>query len=31
VWVVRFDAAAGKLALYCPMRRPQFYDVGAVK
>jgi hypothetical protein len=30
VWIVRYEAAAGKLALYCPMRRPQFYDIGAV-
>jgi hypothetical protein len=30
VWVVRYDAAARKLALYCPSRRPQFYDVGRV-
>ncbi len=30
VWVVRYDDAAGKLALYCPARRPQFYDPGAV-
>lgn len=30
VWVVRYDATAGKLALYCPSRRPQFYDVGRV-
>jgi len=30
VWVVRFDAAAGKLAYYCPTRHPQFYDPGAV-
>jgi hypothetical protein len=28
VWVARFDAAAGRLALYCPTRRPQFYDLG---
>lgn len=30
VWVARFDATAGKLALYCPTRRPAFYDVGRV-
>lgn len=30
VWVARYDTAAGKLALYCPSRRPQFYDPGAV-
>jgi 4-amino-4-deoxy-L-arabinose transferase-like glycosyltransferase len=30
VWVVRYDNAAHKLALYCPTRRPKFYDVGAV-
>jgi hypothetical protein len=29
VWVVRYDAAAGKLAFYCPATRPQFYDPGA--
>jgi hypothetical protein len=31
VWVVRFDAVAHKLALYCPRRRPQFYGIGAVR
>jgi hypothetical protein len=31
VWVVRFDTAARKLALYCPRRRPRFYAVGAVR
>ncbi len=30
VWVVRYDTAAGKLALYCPTRRPRFYDAGGV-
>ena len=30
VWVVRYDTAARKLALYCPTRRPQFYYVGKV-
>lgn len=30
VWVVRYDAAARALALYCPTRRPQYYDIGAV-
>jgi 4-amino-4-deoxy-L-arabinose transferase-like glycosyltransferase len=30
VWVVRYDPAARKLALYCPSRRPQYYDIGAV-
>lgn len=30
VWVVRYDNAAHKLALYCPTQRPQFYDVGGV-
>lgn len=30
VWVVRYDAAAGKLAYYCPGRKPQFYDAGAI-
>jgi hypothetical protein len=29
VWVARFDASAGKLAFYCPTRRPRFYDVGS--
>jgi 4-amino-4-deoxy-L-arabinose transferase-like glycosyltransferase len=30
VWVVRYDTAARKLVFYCPTRRPQFYDPGAV-
>jgi Dolichyl-phosphate-mannose-protein mannosyltransferase len=30
VWVARYDAAARHMALYCPTRRPQFYDAGAV-
>jgi hypothetical protein len=30
VWVVRYDTAAGKLAYYCPSRRPHFYDPGTV-
>jgi 4-amino-4-deoxy-L-arabinose transferase-like glycosyltransferase len=30
VWVVRYDSAARKLALYCPARRPRYYDVGGV-
>jgi DNA-directed RNA polymerase II subunit RPB1 len=30
VWVVRYDTAARKLALYCPYRHPQFYDPGGV-
>jgi hypothetical protein len=30
VWVVRYDAAAGKLAFYCPTRSPRYYDVGAI-
>jgi 4-amino-4-deoxy-L-arabinose transferase-like glycosyltransferase len=30
VWVVRYDAAAGKPALYCPARHPQFYGAGAI-
>ena len=30
VWVVRYDAAAAKLALYCPSRRPQFYRAGSI-
>jgi len=28
VWVARYDASAGKLALYCPTRRPRYYDLG---
>jgi hypothetical protein len=28
VWVVRFDASAGKLALFCPSRTPSYYDLG---
>jgi 4-amino-4-deoxy-L-arabinose transferase-like glycosyltransferase len=28
VWVVRYDESAHKLGLYCPTRRPQFYDLG---
>jgi Dolichyl-phosphate-mannose-protein mannosyltransferase len=31
VWVVRYDLAAQKLALYCPTRNPRFYDVGGVR
>jgi 4-amino-4-deoxy-L-arabinose transferase-like glycosyltransferase len=31
VWVVRFDASARKLALYCPTRHPQYYDVGIAR
>jgi len=30
VWVARFDAAAGKLALYCPSRRIKYYAIGHV-
>ncbi|HUN79558.1 MAG TPA: glycosyltransferase family 39 protein [Solirubrobacteraceae bacterium] len=30
VWVVRYDPAAGRLALYCPDRSPAYYDPGAV-
>ncbi len=30
VWVGRYDAAAHKPALYCPTRRPQYYDIGGV-
>ena len=30
VWIVRYDALAAKLALYCPSRHPQFYDASAV-
>ncbi|HSZ68970.1 MAG TPA: glycosyltransferase family 39 protein [Solirubrobacteraceae bacterium] len=30
VWIARFDPAAGKIALYCPTRQPQYYDVGKV-
>jgi hypothetical protein len=28
VWVVRYDAAIGKPATYCPTRRPRFYGPG---
>jgi 4-amino-4-deoxy-L-arabinose transferase-like glycosyltransferase len=28
VWIARFDTVAGRMALYCPSRRPQFYDLG---
>jgi hypothetical protein len=28
VWVARFDAAAHRMALYCPTPRPRFYDLG---
>ena len=30
VWVARYDSSAARLALYCPTRHPQFYDVGSV-
>jgi 4-amino-4-deoxy-L-arabinose transferase-like glycosyltransferase len=30
VWVVRYDPAARKLALYCPYRSPKFYDAGRI-
>jgi len=30
VWVARYDTVAGKLAFFCPARRPTFYDPGAV-
>jgi 4-amino-4-deoxy-L-arabinose transferase-like glycosyltransferase len=30
VWIVRYDAPAAKLALYCPSRHPQFYDASVV-
>jgi 4-amino-4-deoxy-L-arabinose transferase-like glycosyltransferase len=30
VWVVRYDAAAGKLAFYCPSHSPRFSDPGVV-
>jgi Dolichyl-phosphate-mannose-protein mannosyltransferase len=30
VWVLRYDTVAGKPALYCPTRHPQFYHVGGV-
>ncbi len=30
VWIVRYDALAAKLALYCPSRHPQFYDASVV-
>jgi 4-amino-4-deoxy-L-arabinose transferase-like glycosyltransferase len=28
VWVARWDAAANKIALYCPWRHPQYYSIG---
>jgi 4-amino-4-deoxy-L-arabinose transferase-like glycosyltransferase len=31
MWIVRYDQAAGKLALYCPTRSPRYYSVGQVK
>jgi 4-amino-4-deoxy-L-arabinose transferase-like glycosyltransferase len=31
VWVVRYDSAAHKLALYCPARHLQYYDIGGVR
>ncbi len=31
VWVVRYDPSARKLAMYCPYRKPQFYDPGIVR
>ncbi len=31
VWIVRYDQAARKLALYCPTRSPRYYSVGEVK
>ncbi len=30
VWVVRYDTAARKPALFCPTHHPQFYDPGGV-
>ena len=30
VWVARYDAAAHKMALYCPGRHPQYYEIGKV-
>ena len=30
VWVARYDASVRKLALYCPTRRPQYYDIGGI-
>jgi 4-amino-4-deoxy-L-arabinose transferase-like glycosyltransferase len=30
VWVARYDPAARKLALYCPGRNPEYYDIGKV-
>ena len=30
VWVVRYEPAAGKLAMYCPTRTPRYYAIGAV-
>jgi hypothetical protein len=31
VWIVRYDTEVSKLALYCPTRRPQFYDIGTAR
>jgi 4-amino-4-deoxy-L-arabinose transferase-like glycosyltransferase len=31
VWVVRHDDATGRLALFCPTRRPRFYDSGMIR
>jgi 4-amino-4-deoxy-L-arabinose transferase-like glycosyltransferase len=31
VWVVRHDDATGELALFCPTRRPRFYDSGVIR
>jgi 4-amino-4-deoxy-L-arabinose transferase-like glycosyltransferase len=28
IWVARYDPVARKLALYCPSRRPRYYDIG---
>ncbi|MHB8241809.1 MAG: glycosyltransferase family 39 protein [Solirubrobacteraceae bacterium] len=30
IWIVRFEESVGKLSLYCPSRRPKFYDAGAL-
>ncbi len=31
VWLVRYDTSVHKFALYCPGRRPRFYDAGVVR
>jgi 4-amino-4-deoxy-L-arabinose transferase-like glycosyltransferase len=31
VWIVRYEPAAGKLAMYCPTRTPRYYAIGSVR